>query len=306
MPDYSKLKIQKPKAPKKFLNGDWGPEGWFKFKVRYGDNWWNVAHKDGWADPWDLIEYNFGTRKAKEVNWYLRNFVGCTELCPKGQNFVFSDNLNPGYIHTVHPLRPFPPSGPFNPPDPIKLPEEPPVFTRPGVWWGIGAKAGAMVGLGYDRTECVLFSADLSDAYWVSIDTTKIGGGGGVGAGAVLVIASGLPHLNELKHCRIDGMDWGFSMGVKLKGLGVAAANLGTLRKLYYLVKARSVTEHALAEAAPAIKYLSGTFGAEFGNMPTVNIIDIPFAGLSVEAALYSGSSTFSVSTLYESDSPLI
>jgi hypothetical protein len=64
-----------------------------------------VANKDGWSDPMDLIEYNFKTRNPKEVNWYLRNFVGCKYATQDGKNHVFSDNLNPGYIYTAKKLQ---------------------------------------------------------------------------------------------------------------------------------------------------------------------------------------------------------
>jgi hypothetical protein len=40
--------------------------------------------------------------------------------------------------------------------------------------------------------------------------------------------------------------------------------------------------------------------------MPTVTVVEIPFAGLGVEISLYSASSTFSVRTVRESDTTLL
>ena len=40
-------------------------------------------------DPLDLVEYNFRTRNPKEINWYLRQYVGCFNATRDGQNYTF-------------------------------------------------------------------------------------------------------------------------------------------------------------------------------------------------------------------------
>jgi len=72
-----------------FNNGVWAPSGAHPYYVKDGDNWENVARRDGWADARDLVEFNFQTRDPEEVNWYLQNFVGCT-VSHDGKNYSFS------------------------------------------------------------------------------------------------------------------------------------------------------------------------------------------------------------------------
>ena len=299
------VKVKKPKFVKPFAGGNWGPEGWHRFKVRFGDNWWTVANKDGWSDPWDLIEYNFGTRNAKEVNWYLRNFVGCTNTSPDGKNYVFSDNLDPGYIFTVHKLREY-----LYPPTPIQMPryqepEEPPTFRTPGLCYGIGYKVGAFAGVGYDRVEGVMFSDDWSDAYWVSVNTFKLGGGASVGGNAVLMVANGFYSVSDLAHSRVGGTEWGLSLGVQLKGLAATAANYGTIRQMYNAIKAKSVSEKLLADGATTMKLVAQTSGLAPDPAPNVAFIDLPCTGPSIDLSIYGTSSTFSVTKIYDGQSML-
>lgn len=60
------------------------------------DNWWNLA-KGHQVRPWEIIEANFETSVPEEVNWYLREYVGCTKLGPRGRNYRF-EGANPGRI----------------------------------------------------------------------------------------------------------------------------------------------------------------------------------------------------------------
>ncbi|MBL8218311.1 MAG: hypothetical protein JNL62_03745, partial [Bryobacterales bacterium] len=67
------------------------PAGGHRYRVgttKEKDNWWTVASKDGWADPWDFIDFNFKTRNPEEVNWYLYHFLGC-RVVRDGKNFSF-------------------------------------------------------------------------------------------------------------------------------------------------------------------------------------------------------------------------
>lgn len=73
------------------------------YRVKDGDSWVTIAAAHG-IEPWDLIEANFRTRLAPEVNWYLRNYVGCKVPTPDGKNWKFSSSAKPGIIHV--PLMP--------------------------------------------------------------------------------------------------------------------------------------------------------------------------------------------------------
>jgi hypothetical protein len=67
-------------------------------RVKDGENWNSVA-KDAGMDVWNLIEFNFKTRDPAEVNWYLRNNVGCVLHTADGKNYRFSSAATPGVIY---------------------------------------------------------------------------------------------------------------------------------------------------------------------------------------------------------------
>ena len=67
-------------------------------RVKDGENWYSVAENAG-MDVWDLIEFNFNTRDPAEVNWYLRNNVGCVLHTADRKNYRFSSAAAPGIIY---------------------------------------------------------------------------------------------------------------------------------------------------------------------------------------------------------------
>lgn len=104
-------------------------------RVRTGENWGTLAKYYGYASAADLIQYNFGTTVPQEVNWYLREHVGCNVATPDKKNWRFTDSASPGviYIHAdnmakVKPL-PVAPPAPVQPPKPVLPP--PPVVPAP-------------------------------------------------------------------------------------------------------------------------------------------------------------------------------
>jgi hypothetical protein len=46
-----------------------------------------------------LIQYNFETRSPDEINWYLKNRVGCTRTTIDGSNYRFSSTDKPGIVY---------------------------------------------------------------------------------------------------------------------------------------------------------------------------------------------------------------
>lgn len=87
--------IQKPKQPVAFP-----PVNHLRpYRVRDGDNWWTLQKSFGLRDPWDLIRYNFETENPAEVNWYLREYVGCTKVTADGKNYCFSSSATPGLLY---------------------------------------------------------------------------------------------------------------------------------------------------------------------------------------------------------------
>lgn len=81
------------KVPKNYV-----PPNSKQYRVKDRDSWVTIANANG-IDVWELIEANFKTRVPAEVNWYLRNYVGCNVPTPDGKNWTFSSSANPGIIH---------------------------------------------------------------------------------------------------------------------------------------------------------------------------------------------------------------
>jgi hypothetical protein len=87
--------IKKPKHPVPFP-----PASHLRaYQVRDGDNWWTLQKQFGLRDPWSLIQYNFGTHDPAEVNWYLREYVGCTLMTADQKNYRFSRAAKPGLLY---------------------------------------------------------------------------------------------------------------------------------------------------------------------------------------------------------------
>jgi len=68
------------------------------YRVKDGDDWASVA--DVWKiGVHDLIQFNFKTSDTDEINWYLRNYVGCNVSKDHGMNWAFSSSADPGKIY---------------------------------------------------------------------------------------------------------------------------------------------------------------------------------------------------------------
>jgi hypothetical protein len=87
--------VKKPKNPVAFPP----PHALRAYQVRDGDNWWVLQKQFGLRDPWTLIKYNFATSDPAEVNWYLREYVGCTKTTADGKNYCFSSAAKPGLLY---------------------------------------------------------------------------------------------------------------------------------------------------------------------------------------------------------------
>ena len=86
---------QHVKPPVSLVPRNYTPANGHKYPVQLGDNWSTLAAGVG-LSAWDLIRYNYPRiptdlqLAAKEVNWYLENYVGCTLLTPDQRNYRFS------------------------------------------------------------------------------------------------------------------------------------------------------------------------------------------------------------------------
>jgi len=68
------------------------------YPVKEGDNWWSIAAANR-VDVGVLIDFNFKTSNTDEINWYLREKVGCRLETPDHDNYRFGSHDNPGIIY---------------------------------------------------------------------------------------------------------------------------------------------------------------------------------------------------------------
>jgi hypothetical protein len=82
------------KPPTNLVPRTYTPANGHKHRVQICDSWTTLATGAGMS-AWDLIRYNYPRipsdlqLAAKEVNWYLENYAGCTLLTPDQRNYRF-------------------------------------------------------------------------------------------------------------------------------------------------------------------------------------------------------------------------
>src|ERR1700745_2657907 len=76
------------------------------------DDWWTLQSLFKRCDPWDIIYYNFETYNSEEVNWYLREWIGCQDLSSDGKNYRFGAGAE------AHPMQIPIPTADWLPPGP--------------------------------------------------------------------------------------------------------------------------------------------------------------------------------------------
>jgi hypothetical protein len=86
------------------------PPDTFRYKVRNRDTWITLSARYKqyqWFDSTYLTWLNFGLNGTEpfytdQVNWYLREYVGCRHSFDGGKNWAFTDDADPGYIFLPH------------------------------------------------------------------------------------------------------------------------------------------------------------------------------------------------------------
>lgn len=96
-PHLPALPAQYEKKPDKIMPEWFRPLDGVQYKVQDGDSLAGIAAKTGYPAK-SLLQYSFQTADPREVNWYLRNRVGCKEYGPNVKNFAFSTSADPGLI----------------------------------------------------------------------------------------------------------------------------------------------------------------------------------------------------------------
>lgn len=90
MPIEKKPKKLAPRIPEN------GPQ--IKHRVSNDESFVTIASKHQ-IDVWKLIRHNFQTDNPDEVNWYLREYVGCNVATEDRKNWKFSSSSHPGNIY---------------------------------------------------------------------------------------------------------------------------------------------------------------------------------------------------------------
>jgi hypothetical protein len=67
------------------------------YKVQDGDNFMTLAALSGMSIK-ALLEFNFLTTKPQTINWYLRNYVGCTTQSWDNKSYSFRSADEPGIL----------------------------------------------------------------------------------------------------------------------------------------------------------------------------------------------------------------
>lgn len=245
----------KPASP---VQKGYHPQGYRIHHVKATESFETVAKHYG-LETWELIYENFKTRKEAEVNWYLRNYVGCKNITSDGHNYIFSDDDQPGVIYV-------PTGREVMPPKLEKLADN----KLKKVWAGLAkAHSGDLFVVGAHDMTGMIYNLgdsipDVRNAV-ININGYKLGAGLGASVGAVLVIAHGYSEAPEFNGVS-GGWDFDVSIGAKLgdvlkgvKGIGKVVDTIDKFKKLRY------VTE-------TAIKNIGIT-------KPGVYSIPIPFAG---------------------------
>jgi hypothetical protein len=76
------------------------------------DDWWSLQQLFKRCDAWDIIFYNFATYNPEEVNWYLRERIGCHDVSGDGKNYRFGALPNGQPMHIYIPTDDWLPPGP--------------------------------------------------------------------------------------------------------------------------------------------------------------------------------------------------
>jgi hypothetical protein len=81
----------------------WPPSDFDKKQpVTVRDDWWTLQTLFKRDEVWDIIYFNFQTYDPDEVNWYLREYLGCRETTTNRLNYRFGrepGNRAPIYVY---------------------------------------------------------------------------------------------------------------------------------------------------------------------------------------------------------------
>ncbi len=295
---------------------EYRPSDGAPYKVTSTDDWWKLAARPeviaAGIDALGLCAYNFGTRVPAEINWYLRNKVGCVSCTADRKNYKFSLADSPGIIYLpkaktgVVPPSPRPPQPGTPPAGKLRL----------NSWIGIGAKFGStVIIMGIEQmTGFIVSIQDLVNtesnirASVLNAETTRIGIGVGASGGACIIYATGVANAGELNRLMTGGGDFNLALGGNAGAFFKAGKNAAKIRKLKplidVLIRIGAKTPGALNSALKAPDKLGDLYKAVTGLRdtladeavdaePSVLVMDVPGLSGGTEAALFHAVTEF-------------
>jgi hypothetical protein len=280
--------VQRP-SPDRTTPPGYVPPDSSRRPVGKGVSFYSIAEEFG-VHPWALVQYNFPTvgdrptqRGAREMNWYLQEYLGCSEVTHDRKNYVFHDGLERPYIYVPITRHYF---------DEVVITADAPTWA----WFGFGLKqtfAGPMVDTQVrEEAHAMLVSWDHhEDMFAVSVKGVRHGVQiAPVAAGSAALtgyVATGLQVPRMLDNHEVSGLDFSLQLGPVSKALKGASATW----KLGKVAKPLVKTAIGFAEwekTREIFKQVIMNYDIDLhARTPKLHVIDLPFGIAIVEASVY-------------------
>jgi len=259
-----------------------------KRSVTRGDSFGSIAKALG-IDPWGLVCFNFPSvgqspsqKGAREVNWYLQEYLGCREVTRDQKNYVFHEGMKRQHIYIPISVADFPGT----------------VFTATmplDAWFGLAMKTAKYNGQLFaveveEEHQGAMFSFDhYEDWFSCSVKGKRYGAQLSAlpsSVGLVAYIATGVKSPNLLNDHAISGVDFSLQLGPLSKALkGMSTTwKLGKMGKA--LVKP-ALTAAEWEKSREIFKQVITNLDIDV-HSPTakLHVIDLPL-GVGLDASIY-------------------
>jgi hypothetical protein len=277
-------------------NQNYKPAGGTPYKVKTNDNWGSIAKANG-IDENTLVSFNCGTTEPAEVNWFLRNKVGCVRPTHDQKNWMFTTEARPGVIY-------LPPPGTR-----LARPPLAPVGStaNTNAWFGLGMKAGTMFAVAGIETMAGYVASldDVGKGMVITASINRLGVGWGVTGGACFIYITGVANPQKLNGWQQGDTDFNLSLGENWGKMAEASTKIKKLKPLIDVVaktgtKIPDTLKHLLkAEPDKWVELIkAGQNVKDFKEInphgePNVLVFDVPYGGAGLEASLFFGVSNF-------------
>ncbi|MFL5031696.1 MAG: hypothetical protein ACJ8E1_17640, partial [Xanthobacteraceae bacterium] len=275
---------------------DYVPNQSTPYRVKSGDSWWTLAEQPQVRavamSALDLCYFNFKTRRPPEINWYLRNKVGCRTATKDGKNYTFSASDYPGVIYLPIPASK-PPVNEYPQPDPSD---------RTNAWIGIGGKAGTQfIVVGIETLVGYVASLDdLGKGMAIGASINRLGPGFGASGGFCIIYITGVKNPSQLNGHQQGDWDANLALGPKWSNIAKGGKNATKLKPLIDALRRLGASTpgglKALLKKNPdkwldlikTARTMKDFIGIDPNGEPNVLLIDVPISG-GAEASVFFG-----------------